>query len=76
MLDLLEEVVLLFYSRNENRLIGVGKLKVETDIYSLTSSLYKSGDRRFFSQSVANRLNIPIGKTLFCTQKTKVFLKI
>jgi hypothetical protein len=45
MLDLLEEVVLLLYSRNENRLIGAGKLKVETDIYSLHLLLQNSGDR-------------------------------
>ena len=51
-----------FIRENENRIIGVGKYKVNTDIYSLTSSYYKSGDEGDFSQSVANRLNIPIAR--------------
>jgi hypothetical protein len=49
-----------FINNQENRITGVGKYKVSTDIYSLTSSYYKSGDEGDFSQSVANRLNIPI----------------
>jgi hypothetical protein len=66
-----------FIRENENRLIGVGKLKVETDIYSLTSSYYKSGDEGDFSQSVANRLNIPIGKNpvVFVIKKNKSILE-
>lgn len=50
-----------FIRENENRLIGVGKYKVNTDIYSLTSSYYKKGDEGDFNQAIANRLNIPIG---------------
>ena len=66
-----------FIRENENRLIGVGNLKVETDIYSLTSSYYKSGDEGDFSQSVANRLNIPIGKNpvVFVIKKNKSILE-
>jgi hypothetical protein len=66
-----------FIRENENKLIGVGKLKVETDIYSLTSSYYKSGDEGDFSQSVANRLNIPIGKNpvVFVIKKNKSILE-
>lgn len=66
-----------FIRENENRIIGVGKLKVETDIYSLTSSYYKSGDEGDFSQSVANRLNIPIGKNpvVFVIKKNKSILE-
>ena len=66
-----------FIRENQNRLIGVGKYKSETDIYSLTSSYYKNGDEGDFSQSVANRLNIPIGKTCcFRYQKEQKILKI
>src|SRR5690606_15474245 len=50
-----------FIRENENRLIGVGKYRVNTDIYSLTSSYYKKGDEGDFNQAIANRLNIPIG---------------
>ena len=66
-----------FIRENENRLIGVGNLKVETDIYSLTSSYYKSGDEGDFSQYVANRLNIPIGKNpvVFVIKKNKSILE-
>ena len=66
-----------FIRENENKLIGVGKLKVETDIYSLTSSYYKTGDEGDFSQSVANRLNIPIGKNpvVFVIKKNKSILE-
>lgn len=68
-----------FIRENENKIIGVGKYKVNTDIYSLTSSYYKTGDEGDFSQSVANRLNIPIGKNpvvFVIKKKTKAFLKI
>eukprot|EP01136_Pigoraptor_vietnamica_P026464 Opistho-1_new@81569 len=66
-----------FIRENENRIIGVGKYKVNTDIYSLTSSYYKSGDEGDFSQSVANRLNIPIGKNpvVFVIKKNKSILE-
>ncbi len=66
-----------FIREKENRLIGVGKYKVNTDIYSLTSSYYKSGDEGDFSQSVANRLNIPIGKNpvVFVIKKNKSILE-
>lgn len=50
-----------FIRENENRLIGVGKYKVNTDIYSLTSSYYDRGDEGDFNQAIANSLNIPIG---------------
>lgn len=48
-------------NQGENKITGVGKYKVSTDIYSLTSSYYKSGDEGDFNQAIANRLNIPIG---------------
>ena len=66
-----------FIRENQNRLIGVGKYKSETDIYSLTSSYYKKGDEGDFSQSVANRLNIPIGKNpvVFVIKKNKSILE-
>lgn len=66
-----------FIRENQNRLIGVGKYKSETDIYSLTSSYYQSGDEGDFSQSVANRLNIPIGKNpvVFVIKKNKSILE-
>jgi len=66
-----------FIRENQNRLIGVGEYKSKTDIYSLTSSYYKSGDEGDFSQSVANRLNIPIGKNpvVFVIKKNKSILE-
>lgn len=66
-----------FIRENENKIIGVGKYKVNTDIYSLTSSYYKSGDEGDFNQSVANRLNIPIGKNpvVFVIKKNKSILE-
>lgn len=66
-----------FIRENENRVIGVGKYKTNTDIYSLTSSYYKSGDEGDFNQSVANRLNIPIGKNpiVFVIKKNKSILE-
>jgi hypothetical protein len=61
----------------ENKIIGVGKYKVETDIYSLTSSYYRTGDEGDFSQDIANRLNIPIGKNpvVFVIKKNKSILE-
>ncbi|MDM1503791.1 hypothetical protein HX071_16560 [Myroides marinus] len=66
-----------FIRDNENKIVGVGKYKADTDIYSLTSSYYKSGDEGDFNQSVANRLNIPIGKNpvIFVIKKNKSILE-
>jgi hypothetical protein len=66
-----------FIRENQNRIIGVGNYRTETDIYSLTSSYYKTGDEGDFSQSVANRLNIPIGKNpiVFVIKKNKSILE-
>lgn len=66
-----------FINENKNRVIGVGKYKIDTEIYSLTSSYYKNGDEGDFSQSVANRLNIPIGKNpvVFVIKKNKSILE-
>lgn len=66
-----------FIRENQNKIIGVGKINVDTDIYSLTSSYYKTGDEGDFSQSVANRLNIPIGKNpvVFVIKKNKSILE-
>jgi hypothetical protein len=64
-------------NKGENKIIGVGKYKVNTDIYSLTSSYYKNNDEGDFSQSIANRLNIPIGKNpvVFVIKKHKSILE-
>jgi hypothetical protein len=61
----------------ENKIIGVGKYKVDTDIYSLTSSFYRTGDEGDFNQGIANRLNIPIGKNpvIFVIKKNKSILE-
>ncbi len=61
----------------ENKIIGVGKYKVNTDIYSLTSSFYRTGDEGDFNQGIANRLNIPIGKNpvVFVIKKNKSILE-
>jgi hypothetical protein len=66
-----------FIREKENRLIGVGKYKTNTDIYSLTSSYYKSGDEGDFNQKIATRLNIPIGKNpvVFVIKKNKSILE-
>lgn len=66
-----------FIRESENQRIGVGKFKTEIDIYSLTSSYYKNNDEGDFSQSVANRLNIPIGKNpiVFVIKKNKSILE-
>ena len=50
-----------FINNGENRIIGVGNLKVNTAIYSFTSSYYELGDEGDFSAPIAKRLNIPIG---------------
>jgi len=66
-----------FIIENENRVIGVGQYKTNTDIYSLTSSYYKSGDEGDFNQKIATRLNIPIGKNpvVFVIKKNKSILE-
>lgn len=64
-------------NKRENKILGVGKYKVNTDIYSLTSSYYKNGDKGDFNQSIANRLNIPIGRNpvVFVIKKNKSILE-
>jgi len=66
-----------FIRDKENKVVGVGDYSVNTDIYSLTSAYYKSGDEGDFSQSVANRLNIPIGRNpiVFVIKKNKSILE-
>lgn len=51
-----------FINEKENKIVGVGNYTVATDIYSLTSAYYKSGDEGDFNQAIAKRLNIPIGR--------------
>lgn len=51
-----------FIREKENKIVGVGNYIVGTDIYSLTSAYYKSGDEGDFNQAIAKRLNIPIGR--------------
>lgn len=64
-------------NKGENKIIGAGKYKVSTDIYSLTSSYYKSGDEGDFNQAIAKRLNIPIGNNpvIFVIKKNKSILE-
>lgn len=64
-------------NNRETKIKGVGKYSANTDIYSLTSSFYKSNDEGDFSQAVANRLNIPIGKNpvVFVIKKNKSILE-
>ncbi len=66
-----------FIREKENKIVGVGNYNIGTDIYSLTSAYYKKGDEGDFSQSVANRLNIPIGKNpvIFVIKKNKSILE-
>jgi hypothetical protein len=66
-----------FIREKENKIVGVGNYVVGTDIYSLTSAYYKSSDEGDFSQAVANRLNIPIGKNpvVFVIKKNKSILE-
>lgn len=66
-----------FIRERENRVVGVGKFNVKTDIYSLTSSYYKNNDEGDFNQAVANRLNIPIGNNpvVFVIKKNKSILE-
>jgi len=66
-----------FIREKENKIVGVGNYTVGTDIYSLTSAYYNKGDEGDFSQPVANRLNIPIGKNpvVFVIKKNKSILE-
>jgi hypothetical protein len=66
-----------FIREKENKIVGVGDYRVGTDIYSLTSAYYRNGDEGDFSQAVANRLNIPIGKNpiVFVIKKNKSILE-
>jgi hypothetical protein len=66
-----------FIQEKANKIVGVGNYTVGTDIYSLTSAYYKSGDEGDFSQAVANRLNIPIGRNpvVFVIKKNKSILE-
>lgn len=66
-----------FIRENENKITGVGNYPAKTDIYSLSSSYYKKSDEGDFSQSVANRLNIPIGNNpvVFVIKKNKSILE-
>lgn len=66
-----------FIREKENKIVGVGNYATRTDIYSLTSAYYKSGDEGDFNQAVANRLNIPIGKNpvVFVIKKNKSILE-
>lgn len=66
-----------FIQGQETRLVGVGNYSSETDIYSLTSSHYERNDEGDFSQKIANRLNIPIGKNpvVFVIKKNKSILE-
>lgn len=67
------------YLRNkgENRIKGVGKYKVDTDIYPLTSSYYLKGDEGDFSTKQLYSSNIPIGKNpvVFVIKKNKTILE-
>jgi hypothetical protein len=66
-----------FIRERENKIVGVGKYKVGTDIYSLTSAFYKNVDEGDFNQKIANGLNIPIGKNpiVFVIKKNKSILE-
>lgn len=46
---------------NRSKVIGVGKEHVNKDIYSFTSTIYERGKDGDFNQSIATRLNIPLG---------------
>ena len=67
------------YLRNkgESRIKGVGRYKVNTDIYPLTSSYYLKGDEGDFSTKQLYNSNIPIGKNpvVFVIKKNKTILE-
>jgi len=66
-----------FIREKENRIVGVGKYNVGTDIYPLTSAYYKNTDEGDFNQAVATRWNLPIGKNpvVFVIKKNKSILE-
>lgn len=67
------------YLRNkgETRIKGVGKYKVKTDIYPLTSAHYLDGDEGDFNTRQLNNSNIPIGKNpvVLVIKKNKTILE-
>lgn len=67
------------YLRNKrkNRIKGVGKYSVDTDIYPLTSAFYLKGDEGDFSTKQLHNSNIPIGKNpvVFVIKKNKTILE-
>ncbi len=66
-----------FIREKENKIVGVGNYTVGTDIYSLTSAYYNSGDEGDFNQAIAKRLNIPIGRNpvVLVVKKNKSILE-
>ncbi len=64
-------------NKAENRIRGVGKYTVATDIYPLTSSNYIKNDEGDFSIKIAKNSNIPIGKNpvVFVIKKNKTILE-
>ena len=72
-----------FIREKENRVIGVGQSKFNdlknpvNDPYGFTSSFYTNNDEGDFNQSIANRLNIPVGKNpiVFVIKKNKSILE-
>lgn len=67
------------YLRNkgETRIKGVGKYKVKTDIYPLTSAHYLKGDEGDFNTRQLNNSNIPLGKNpvVLVIKKNKTILE-
>lgn len=66
-----------FIREKEYKIVGVGNYTVGTDIYSLTSAYYNSGDEGDFNQAIARRLNIPIGRNpvVLVVKKNKSILE-
>lgn len=63
-----------FILRKKNNKIGVGEFKVDTEIYSYTSS----DDKGDFNRGIATRLNVPIGgnsPTVLVIKKNKSVLE-
>ncbi len=63
-----------FILRHKNNKIGVGEYKVDTEIYSYTSS----DDKGDFNRGIATRLNVPIGgnsPTVLVIKKNKSVLE-
>lgn len=61
----------------QNRVQGVGKINVDTDIYPLTSSYYLNGDEGDFNTNQFKNSNIPIGKNpvVLVIKKNKTILE-